>query len=106
MAQEGVTPHPSILAARRRTSPIWSKPWAGIPVPLVLLAREVARRGVRATTATVRELMTALHERYPDHRELSLYASVEPSLRRLAPEVRAQLQPWPSFRAGSTSTWM
>jgi tetratricopeptide (TPR) repeat protein len=59
----------------------------------VLLAREVARRGVRTTTATVRELMTALHDKYPDDREQSLYASVELSLRRLAPEVRAQLQP-------------
>jgi len=59
----------------------------------VLLAREVARRGVRATTATVRDLMTVLHDRYPDDREQSLYASVELSLRRLAPEVRTQLKP-------------
>jgi tetratricopeptide (TPR) repeat protein len=66
----------------------------------VLLAREVAHRGVRATTATVRELMTALHDRYPDDREQSLYASVELSLRRLAPEVRAQLQPLAVFHGG------
>ena len=74
------------------------------PRALVLLAREVARRGVRATTATVRELMTALHVRYPDDREQSLYASVELSLRRLAPEVRTQLQPLAVFQGGVNLT--
>src|SRR5262249_61246134 len=70
------------------------------PRALVLLAREVARQGVRATTATVRGLMAALHVRYPDDREQSLYASVELSLRRLTPEVRAQLQALAVFHGG------
>src|SRR5262245_45170447 len=71
------------------------------PRALVLLAREVARRGVRATTETLRELMAALHARHPDDREHSLFASVELSLRRLAPEVRAQLQPLAVFHGGA-----
>ena len=71
------------------------------PRALVLLAREVARRGVRATTETLRELMAALHARHPDDREQSLFASVELSLRRLAPEVRAQLQPLAVFHGGA-----
>ncbi|MBB4742499.1 tetratricopeptide (TPR) repeat protein [Actinoplanes octamycinicus] len=52
---------------------------------LVLLAREVARRGVTATTADLRSLMAHLDERHPGDRENSLYASVELSLRRLSP---------------------
>ncbi len=71
------------------------------PRALVLLAREVARQGVRATTETLRELMAALHARHPGDRELSLFASVELSLRRLAPEVRAQLQPLALFHGGA-----
>jgi hypothetical protein len=71
------------------------------PRALVLLAQEVARRGVRATTETLRELMATLHARYPEDREQSLFASVELSLRRLAPEVRAQLQPLAVFHGGA-----
>ena len=77
------------------------------PRALVLLAREVTRRGVRATTETLRELMAALHARHPDDREQSLFASVELSLRRLAPEVRAQLQPLSVFHGGANIlVWM
>ena len=68
----------------------------------MLLARE-ARRGVRATTATVRELMTALHVRYPDDREQSLYASVELSLRRLAPGAHAA--PATGCLSGQSTVW-
>lgn len=59
---------------------------------LVLLAREVARRGVRATTENLRRLMEELHSKYPDDRENSLYASVELSLRRLPQGVRERVK--------------
>jgi len=58
----------------------------------VLLAREVARRGVKATTANVRELMADLERKHPGDRENSLYASVELSLRRLSPESRERVK--------------
>jgi CHAT domain-containing protein len=100
MAQEGVTPHPSDPGSTPQDITDLVEAVGRHPRALVLLAREVARQGVRATTATVRELMTVLHDRYPDNREQSLYASVELSLRRLAPEVRAQLQPLAVFQGG------
>jgi len=59
---------------------------------LVLLAREVARRGVRATTADLRKLMAELEQKHLGDRENSLYASVELSMRRLSPESRQQIQ--------------
>ncbi|GIE60835.1 tetratricopeptide (TPR) repeat protein [Actinoplanes octamycinicus] len=59
---------------------------------LVLLAREVAQRGVTATTADLRSLMTHLEVRHPGDRENSLYASVELSLRRLSPESRRHVR--------------
>jgi tetratricopeptide (TPR) repeat protein len=55
---------------------------------LVLLAREVARRGVKATTDNLRALMADLEHKHPGDRENSLYASVELSLRRLPPASR------------------
>jgi tetratricopeptide (TPR) repeat protein len=51
---------------------------------LVLLASEVARRGVKLTTKDLRSLMVSLERRHPGDRENSLYASVELSLRRLS----------------------
>src|SRR5262245_47626734 len=101
MAQEGVTPHPSDPGSTPQDITDLVEAVGRHPRALELLAREVARRGVRATTATVHELMTALHDRYPDDREQSLYASVELSLRRLPPEVRAQLQPLAVFQGGA-----
>jgi tetratricopeptide (TPR) repeat protein len=59
---------------------------------LVLLAPEVARRGVRATTENLRALMADLERKHPGDRENSLYASVELSLRRLRPESRERLR--------------
>jgi tetratricopeptide (TPR) repeat protein len=53
---------------------------------LVLLASEVARRGVKSTTGDLRSLMAGLEQRHPGDRENSLYASVELSLRRLSAE--------------------
>ena len=100
MAQEGVTPHPSDPGSTPQEITDLVEAVGRHPRALVLLAREVARQGVRATTATVCELMTALHDRYPDNHEQSLYASVELSLRRLTPKVRAQLQPLAVFQGG------
>jgi tetratricopeptide (TPR) repeat protein len=59
---------------------------------LVLLAREVASRGVKATTENLRSLMTDLERKHPGDRENSLYASVELSLRRLSPEAREHVR--------------
>jgi tetratricopeptide (TPR) repeat protein len=59
---------------------------------LVLLAREVARQGVKASTESLQRLMIELHEKFPGDRENSLYASIELSLRRLPPPTREQLR--------------
>ncbi|HEY0323360.1 MAG TPA: TIR domain-containing protein [Pyrinomonadaceae bacterium] len=68
---------------------------------LVLLAREVARQGVRTTTEKLHQLMEDLDRKYPGDRENSLYASVELSLRRLSPEVREQLKSLTVFHGGA-----
>ena len=70
---------------------------------LVLLAREVARQGVRTTTENLRQLMAYLHEKYPDDRENSLYASLELSLRRLPDEVRERIGALGLFHGGANS---
>src|SRR5262249_55974639 len=107
MTQEGLTPHPSDPGSTPQEITALVESVGRHPRALVLLAREVARRGVRATTAAVRELMSALHARYPDDREQSLYASVELSLRRLTPEVRAQLQPLAVCQGGiNIAVWV
>lgn len=67
---------------------------------LVLLARELAQRGVTATTANVRAIMQELEQRHPGQRELSLFASVELSLRRLSPDVREQIAGLAVFQDG------
>ncbi|HBL26449.1 MAG TPA: hypothetical protein DD490_06410, partial [Acidobacteria bacterium] len=59
---------------------------------LVLLAREVARGGVKAATGDLRQLMATLERKHPGDRENSLYASVELSLRRLSPESREHVR--------------
>ncbi len=59
---------------------------------LVLLAREVTRRGVKGTTGDLRSLMANLERKHPGDRENSLYASVELSLRRLSPESREHVR--------------
>ena len=100
MAQEGVTPHPSDPGSTPQEITDLVEAVNRHPRALVVLAREVARRGVRTTTDTVRALMAALHDKYPDDRQQSLYASVELSLRRLAPDVRTQLQPLAVFQGG------
>jgi len=101
MAQEGVTPHPSDPGSTPQEITDLVEAADQHPRALVMLTREVARMGVRATTEALRDLMAALHARYPDDRQQSLYASVELSLRRLAPEVREQLRPLAVFRGGA-----
>jgi tetratricopeptide (TPR) repeat protein len=59
---------------------------------LVLLAREVARCGVRRTTGDLQSLMAGLERKHPGDRENSLYASVELSLRRLSAESRKHVR--------------
>jgi tetratricopeptide (TPR) repeat protein len=59
---------------------------------LVLLAREVARSGVTATTVDLQKLMAELERKHPRDRENSLYASVELSLRRLSAEAREHVR--------------
>lgn len=68
---------------------------------LVLLARELARGGVRATTDNLRRLMADLDRKHPGDRENSLYASLELSLRRLLPATREQLKPLAVFHGGA-----
>ena len=72
------------------------------PRALVLLSREVSRRGVRATTANLRQLMADLHRRNPGDRENSLYASVELSLRRLPTQMRQQIRALGVFHGGAS----
>jgi tetratricopeptide (TPR) repeat protein len=67
---------------------------------LVLLAREVARRGVTATTARLTKLMADLDRRHPGDRENSLYASVELSLQRLPAAVRERVDALAVFHGG------
>jgi hypothetical protein len=67
---------------------------------LVLIAREVARRGVNATTERLDQVMTDLDKRYPNDRENSLYASLELSLRRLPEDVQKQVQALAVFHGG------
>ncbi|MBK8455394.1 MAG: tetratricopeptide repeat protein [Thiofilum sp.] len=67
---------------------------------LVLLARELARSGLSATTEHTQQIMHDLHQRFPDQRELSLFASVELSLQRLSPEMRERVQGLAVFEGG------
>jgi hypothetical protein len=67
---------------------------------LVLLAPIISQEGVTVTAATLSPLMAQLHDRYGDDRERSLYASVELSLGRLAPEMRQLIRPLGVFQGG------
>ncbi len=59
---------------------------------LVLLAKEIARGGVKATTGDLRSLMADLDRKHPGDRENSLYASVALSLRRLSSASREHVR--------------
>ena len=68
---------------------------------LVLIARELrAGRRLNDTTADIRQIMADLHRRFPKDREQSLFASVELSLRKLPPDLRAKLPPLGVFHGG------
>ncbi len=56
---------------------------------LVLLAQELIRQGVTATTRILQRIMQQLEQKYPGQRERSLFASVELSLQRLTAEAQA-----------------
>jgi tetratricopeptide (TPR) repeat protein len=68
---------------------------------LVLIAREL-RSGqmLGETTEGVRRIMARLEDQHPGQREQSLFASVELSLRKLPPELRAKLPPLGVFHGG------
>jgi tetratricopeptide (TPR) repeat protein len=68
---------------------------------LTLMAREISRSGVRATTGDLRRLMAKLQAEHPGDRENSLYASVELSLRRLPPGMRDKIKPLALFHGGA-----
>ena len=66
-----------------------------------MIARELcAGRRLNDTTADIRQIMADLHWRFPNDREQSLFASVELSLRKLPPELRAKLPPLGVFHGG------
>ncbi|MEM6927850.1 MAG: CHAT domain-containing protein, partial [Myxococcota bacterium] len=68
---------------------------------LVLLAPELARRSIEATTAALADVLGRLHREQGPDREASLLASVELGLRRLPPEVRSRLAPLGVFEGGA-----
>jgi tetratricopeptide (TPR) repeat protein len=68
---------------------------------LVLLAREIAQQGVRATTQNLQQLMEGLHKKFPGDRENSLYASLELSLRRLPTMWRERAKALALFHGGA-----
>ncbi len=59
---------------------------------LVLLAQELAKQGVIATTENLQAIMQKLEQKHPGERELSLFASVELSLQRLSADMREQVK--------------
>ena len=71
---------------------------------LVLLAHEVAVRGVRASIERLGEIMREIDARHPgsdiDNRERSLLASVRLSLDRLPADVRARIRPLAVLQGG------
>jgi len=59
---------------------------------LALVGPALSRYGVGRTTTSLRELMKEMHNRFPESREQSLFASVELSLRRLPPKTRETIR--------------
>jgi tetratricopeptide (TPR) repeat protein len=68
---------------------------------LELLAHEVSRRGVRATTENLHQIMAELERRHPGDRKNSLYASIELSLQRLPAAIREQAKALAVFHGGA-----
>jgi tetratricopeptide (TPR) repeat protein len=67
---------------------------------LVLLAREVARQGVKASTENLLRIMAELHEKFPRDRDNSLYASVELSMSRLPLSAREKIKSLAAVHGG------
>ena len=68
---------------------------------LVLIARELrGGQPLGETTEGVRRIMARLEQQHPGEREQSLFASVELSLRKLPPDLRAKLPPLGVFHGG------
>ncbi len=67
---------------------------------LALLAPSLRSRGVDATRESLVELMAEMEQEFPGNRELSLFASVELSLRRVSPENRERAQVLGVFHGG------
>ena len=101
MAQEGLTPEPSDPGSTPQEIIDLVEAVNCHARALVLLTLDVSRRGVRATTENLHQLMTKLHRKYPDDREKSLYASVELSLRRLSPEAQERVKGLGVFHGGA-----
>nr|VFK17491.1 MAG: Tetratricopeptide repeat-containing protein [Candidatus Kentron sp. LFY] len=67
---------------------------------LSLLAPEIRARGVAATRESLTELMVEMEKKFPGHREKSLFASVELSLRRMSPENQERARVLGLFHGG------
>nr|VFJ44942.1 MAG: hypothetical protein BECKDK2373B_GA0170837_100862 [Candidatus Kentron sp. DK] len=67
---------------------------------LSLLAPAIRARGVAATRETLTELMAEMEQKFPGHREKSLFASVELSLQRMSPENRERARVLGLFHGG------
>lgn len=101
LAQAGLSPHPSDPGQTPQEIIELVEAVNCHPRALVLLAPDVSRLGVKATTNDLHQLMAKREQRYPGDRENSLYASVELSLRRLPPELRQQAQALAVFHGGA-----
>jgi tetratricopeptide (TPR) repeat protein len=101
LAQEGLIPNPNDPGDKEEDIIELVEAVNRHARALVLLAPEIHRRGVRATTENLHQIMTELHKKHPGDRENSLYASVELSLRRLLPEMREQVKALGVFHGGA-----
>ncbi|MCP4696085.1 MAG: tetratricopeptide repeat protein [Gammaproteobacteria bacterium] len=104
MSQNGYTPNPADPGSTSQEIIDLVETAGCHALALVLLAREIARQGVRATTRNLRELMARPHALHPHDRENSLYASVEFSLHRLPPPMREQAHGLAVFHGGAHLT--
>ena len=92
---------PTWRAASRSRS--WSRRWAATPAAWCWSPVSCARARLDDTTADIRQIMAHLHRRFPNDREQSLFASVELSLRKLPPDLRASCRRWVCSTAGGMS---
>ena len=68
---------------------------------LVLLAPFIGEFGLSRTTGQLSDLMDRLHQKYPNERERSLFASLELSLDRLSPSLRSKINGLAPFQGGA-----